>query len=235
MPVLTDQRATILQIINEVRRKLGLKPTSSLTQDTHATAALDYLNDVISDIANYGNWQELYVSANTTVSSSVFDYQINTSAVVQNIHELVFQGQVAPMRHKNLEDILRLNRTGGTGIPRQWSVVGVDVSSANPRIRIHPQPGTNENNQYFVAHFYQRPATYTTADGSVIPPFNASLISSGLLAYMLLDESRGTPTNDYLVERQNFEKAMEEEYNRYNGDSGTDTYFVPTNRGFRGA
>lgn len=235
MAVLSDQRATILQIINEVRRKLGLKEVSAISSDKHSLVALDYLNDTIQEVANYGNWQELYVSANTTVSSSVSDYQINTSAVVQVVRELVFYNQIAPMRHMGFEDIMRLKRTGATGIPRQWAVVGVDVSSANPRVRIHPTPGSNENNQYFVAHFYQRPAVYTTADGSVIPPFNASLLVDGLLSKLLLDESRGTPTNDYLVAKQDFEQNMEEEFNRYNGDSGNNTYFVPMQRGYRGS
>ena len=45
---ITDIRKTVLQIINEVQRKLGLAPSVSLTANAQNIVMLDYLNDVIS-------------------------------------------------------------------------------------------------------------------------------------------------------------------------------------------
>jgi len=45
---LTDTRKTYIQIFNEVRRKIGLKETSTLDSDSIGSAMIDYMNDVLA-------------------------------------------------------------------------------------------------------------------------------------------------------------------------------------------
>ena len=133
---LTDQRQTALQIINEVRRKSKLNPVSAFDQDSDALTKLVYLNDVIAEIADYGDWQEMLKEVTVTVQSSVQDYSIPASAVnvVHHIHEVVYSGRPAEMRMETLDTIRRLGRLDHYGAPTQWGVVGVD-SNGNPPIR----------------------------------------------------------------------------------------------------
>ena len=56
---LSDQRMTALEIINEVRRKSKLNPVTTLDQDSDSLTKLSYLNDVVSEVSDYDDWQEL--------------------------------------------------------------------------------------------------------------------------------------------------------------------------------
>ena len=60
MAVLADTRKTFLQTFNEVRRKLGLNDVSTLDQDTQSRAMIDFTNDVLAEISDFGDWQEMY-------------------------------------------------------------------------------------------------------------------------------------------------------------------------------
>jgi hypothetical protein len=232
---LTDIRKTVLQIINEVRNKLGLQDAASLTADSQVKSALNYLNDVVDITSDYGDWQETLNTVLVTASSSVMQYVVSAaSAVIKNIHEVAFQGQIAPLRLKTIDELRRWQRTGGIGNPINWTIMGVDSTTGNPIISTYPIPGPNENNKTFNILYYEKPRLYTTSDASVIPPFPSRLLVSGLLAMMLLDESRGTQNIDFMTEFMKvYEPMLEEAFNRYNGDSGSDILYKPQMMGYR--
>lgn len=228
MAVISNTRLTILQIVNEVRQKLGIPAAASLSADAQATSMLSYLNDVISIVSDYGDWQEALNEYVTTASSSVSQYLIDVSGkIVKNIHEVAFSGTVSPLRVETLDNMRRWGRTGGTGLPNNWCIIGVDnVTTGSPYIRVYPVPGTNENNETFNVLFYEKPRIYTTSDGSVVPIFDSRLLVDGLLAMALLDESRGTQNIDFVTEfKAIFASRLQETFNRFNGDSGSDINF----------
>jgi len=234
MATLSDTRMTVLEIINEVRRKLGINvAATSLTYDNQTRTLLDYLNDVISEVSDYGDWKEMILQTVVTASSSVRRYQLNVTAAVKNIHEIAWTTQPSAMRLVTINDMLRWERITSTGQPRNWAIMGVDVSSANPLFEVYPMPGPTENNQTFSILYYQKPSLLTTADVSAYPAFPGKLLVSGLLAKALFDENRNASDTDYLTERANFENMLSETFNRFNGDSGTNTFFTPGQGGFR--
>jgi hypothetical protein len=225
---ITDIRATAIDIVNEVRRKLKLAPVASFTADSYAKVMLPYLNDTISEISDYGNWQEILVEVNVTAQSSVANYSIPVSAVnlVQNVHEIVFNNRIGEMRKVNLDTIRRLARIGSYGIPQQWGVVGTDANG-NPIIRVYPTPSSNEAGLFLNMLVFSKPAALVTADTATLVPFASDLVVAGLLSRMVLDESDGEPTQRYQAIRQDFEDTLDETYNRFNGDSGSTVYFRP--------
>lgn len=225
MAGISDTRKTILEIVNEVRRKLGIPILTSLTTDSNAKVALDYLNDVMDEVSDYGDWREAYQTFTVTAQTSVYSYEFATSAVVKNIREVSFEGRIAPLRTVNTEDMLRFRRIGSLGQPHSWTVLEV-ASDGNPKIEVYPAPSSVEDGSLIEAQGYTKPRQYTTSDATVIPPYPARVLVQGLLAFILLDESRGTPNMEFKAEYARFRKMLEETFNRFNGDTGTDTTFV---------
>lgn len=225
---LSDQRMTALEIVNEVRRKTKLNPVTSFTQDSDALTKLAYLNDVVSEITDYDNWQELLRNVTVTAQSSVSDYSIPVSAVtvVQNIHEVVFDGQPGEMRMVTLDTIRRLQRSRSWGRPTQWAVKGVDTNG-NPYFSVSPIPVSAQAGLTFDVLVYEKPTFITTAQVTAVPPFPGKLVVQGLLVKTVLDESDGEPTARYQSVRQVYEDMLYESYNRYNGDSGSTVFFRP--------
>lgn len=231
MPI-SDTRLNVLQIVNEVKRKLGVPAVSTLTADSQATVLVDYLNDVIAYISDYGDWKEMLREILVTASTSVNEYAVDTSAPIKSIHEIAFTPDVAPLRLRTIDDLRRWDRTTGTGRPRNWAILNLDnVNTGNPLFRVYPTPGSAENNQTFDILYYKKPPLFTTADVSAIPQFPSRMVVQGVLAYALKDEARGTQNVDYLTEKQGFEEMVAETWNRYNGDSGSDTFVTPRIRG----
>ena len=225
---LADTRKSYIQLFNEVRRKLGVNPISTLGQDTLGMAMIDYMNDVITEISDFGDWQEMYREETFACSSSVSDYVFNTSVATKNIHEVQFGRQVSPLWLVTLDDIRRLNRVNSFGVPTQFAFVGVDnVTTGNPRVRVFPTPVTAQTSSVFNVAYYKKPALITTADTSGIPEFPSRMIAQGLLAYTLRDEERGAQSQEWQDEYAIFKKYIGETYNRYNGDTGSDTFFIP--------
>ena len=225
MALISETRLNLLQIVNEVRRKLGMATVSTLASDNQSKVLVDYLNDVIGVVSDYGDWQEALSEVIVTASSSVNQYLINVSGkIVKNIHEIAFEGEIAPMRVETLDNMRRWSRTNGTGVPRSWCIIGVDnTTTGSPYIQVYPLPGANENNQTFNVLFYQKPPLYTTADVSAVPIFDGRLLVKGVLTMALLDESRGTQNIDFATEfKTQFEPTLQETFNRFNGDSGSD-------------
>lgn len=226
---LTDQRKTVLELVNEVRGKLGLSDVASLSADKHSKVMVNYLNDIIDQVADYADWQELIVEATITAIASINEYEIPTSEVVQHIEEVAFDNRISSLDVVTPTEIRRLQRTKNSGRPNQYSVFGVD-SNGNPKIRVYPTPSTSQAGQLFNVMFYKKPPLYTTSDNSVIPPFPSRLLSQGLLAYALLDESGGRPTERYQAENAKFQQMVIEAHNRYTSDTGTHVRFTKRRR-----
>jgi len=234
MTTITDTNRTVLQIINEARNKLGMPDAATLTSDNHVKSALNYLNDVIDITSDFGDWQQALRTVLVTASSSVMQYDITTSLPVKNINEIAFQGQIAPLRLRTIDELRRWQRTGGTGNPVNWAIVGTNSSTGNPLFQTYPIPGQQENNKTFNILYYEKPRLYTTSDAAEIPIFPAKLLVAGLLAMLLLDESRGTQNIDFNTEFiAIYKPMMEEAFNRYNGDSGSDIMYKPQMMGYR--
>lgn len=225
---LSDQRMTALEIINEVRRKSKLNPIAAFDQDSFGLVQLAYLNDVISEITDYDNWQELLRTVTVTAQSSVADYQIPIAdvTVVQNIHEVVWYNRTGEMRMVTLDTIRRLQRTRSFGIPTQWAVKGVD-SNGNPYFSVAPTPVSAQAGQTFNVLVYEKPSFITTAQTTTIPPFPGKLIVQGLLCKIALDESDGEQGSRYQSLYKIYDEMLYESYNRYNGDSGSTVFFRP--------
>lgn len=225
---ITDQRQTVLEIINRVQRKLAINVSTTLTQTKHTTLLLDLLNEVVSELSDFGRWQELLEEVNITAQSSVATYAIAVSAVVHDIYEIVFDGQIAPLDLRSLEDIRRLQRLGSFGIPRQWGVIGTDPTTGNPRFGVYPTPGANQAGTVFNIAYFVKPRLYQTTDAATVVPFPADVVFQGTYAKALLEDNGGEPTRQFQAAYQEYERMKNDALNRYNSDSGTDVYFQPT-------
>jgi hypothetical protein len=220
-------RRTVLQIVNEVQRKLGLTATTSLTQTKHATALLQWLNEVIDEVADSGRWQEMYAETSVSCSAGLGTYVVPGSAIVQNVEEIVYHTDISPLELRDPSDLRRLQRINSNGIPRQYALIG--VCAGNPEFRVYPVPATAQaSGRSFHIAYYVKPDMYTTSDGSVVPVFPANLLIQGLYAKALLDENGGEPSPQYQVAYQEYLRQRKEALNRYKADTGTDIRFVPT-------
>ena len=227
MPI-TDQRQTVLQIINRVQRKLAINQSTTLTQTSHTVLLLDLLNEVVSECSDFGRWQELYATTDITAQSSVGSYPLAVSAVVHDIYEIVFDNQIAPLEVRSLEDIRRLQRIGSFGVPRQFGVMGTDPVTGNPIFGVYPVPSPVEDGDLFNIAYFIKPPLYTTSDASVVVPLPADVVFQGTYAKALLEDNGGEPTRQFQAAYQEYERMKNDGINRYNADSGTDTYFQPT-------
>lgn len=225
-----DIRYTLLQTINEVQRRLGLTATASVSTNSLATKLVDYVNEVCNELSDFGNWQELLVSANVTAVAAQRDYTITTSANVKNIGDIYFvtsSNTTAALRHVNLEDMRILTRSNSTGTPRQFTVFGTD-NNGNPRLRMNPVPTSAEHGGKFSILYWERAPRYTTADGSSVIPFPARVMVPGVLAKQILNESGGSPTDRYSRVQQEYLEARKEALNRFQGDTGWNIEFTPS-------
>ncbi len=236
---ITDIRKTTLQCINEVRRKRGLKEVDNLTQDSQSTMSLDFLNDVVAEISDYGDWDETVVTANITTQTSVADYaiQVVTSgsnvAVVKSIKDMYFGSAGSPLFFIDEAQMRLFQRAPRYGQPAQYTVFGTDVNG-NPQLRLTPIPATNQGGIGVLSvRVHTQPPIYVAGDEAVLVPFNSRIVVQGLYAACVLDEEGGSPTPHYQAIRQLFEKMMKDTYQRFHGDTGRYRRFVPGSRRFR--
>ncbi len=227
---LTDLQATVIEIINEVQRKLGLDSTSSITANSQSRVLLDHLNDVVAELADLGDWQELLVSANTTLVSGQQNYSINTSEPVKRLVDIYYGDERMPVNYISREDMRQRERANIFGRPIQFAIYGVD-SAANPNIRLYPKP--NSATSYISTLFYSKPRLYTTSDANTTVPFPAKVVVQGLLAKAILDEEGGTPTDHYTKEYISYQQMAKDAISRYNMDTGNDVRMTPASRRFR--
>ncbi len=231
---LADVRKTVIQIINEVQRKLGLDAATTLTETKQTQVLLDLLNDVMDEISDFGDWPQMYHEVDITAASSVGVYKISVSgdAVVKNVYEFVWGDDVSPLEVRSIEDIRRLQRLASFGAPRQVAIIG--ASGASPFFRIYPIPNqsaidaeTSAGGVFNIA-YYEKPRLFTTADVSALPEFPSRVVTQGLYAKALLEENGGEPTPQYQVSYAEYGRMRIEALNRWTADTGTDVYFVPT-------
>ncbi len=221
-----DIRYTVLQVVNEVQRKLGLQSTA-LTANKLSIQLIDFINDTCNDLADFGDWQETLVTANVVAVSGQTDYSISTSANVENIKDMYFSQRKGPMRNLSIDDMRVMTRVTITGTPTQYTIIGTDTNG-NPNIRVRPRPAALEAGSTFSILYYIRAPLYTTSDTNTVIPYPARIVVLGTLARAVLNESGGAPDQKYTAIQQEYMTARKEALNRFNGDTGWDTSFTPS-------
>lgn len=229
---ITDLQASVLEIINEVQRKLGLQTTTTITANQQSRVLLDHLNDVVSELADLGDWQELLVSANTVMVSGQANCSVNYSEPVKRVVDIYYGTERMPVNYISRDDMRRRERTNSLGRPIQFSIFGID-SAGNPNIRLYPRPDSSAASSFLSIMFYAKPRLYTTSDAATIVPFPAKVVVQGLLAKAILDEEGGTPTDHYTKEYATYQQMARDAISRYNMDTGTEIRFVPSYGRFR--
>lgn len=222
-----DIRYTVLEVVNEVQRKLGLSETSTLSQNSLSIQLLDFVNDICSEMSDFGNWQETLVSTNVTAVSGQSDYSINTSANIKNIGDIFFSTRTGPLRNVTIRDMRIMTRVTATGTPTQYTVFGTD-NNGNPVIRVRPTPVAAEDGEVFSLVYYIRAPLYSISDANAVVPFPGDIVVHGVLAKAILNESGGSPTDHYTKIQQDYLESRKEALNRFNGDTGWDVSFTPS-------
>lgn len=222
-----DIRYTLLQVVNEIMRKLDLSTVASLGANKLSIQMVDFINDICNDLSDFGNWQETMVTANVTAVSGQSDYSIATSANIKNLGDIYFSNRSGALRSSTVQDMRILTRTTAVGTPTQYTIFGTD-NNGNPNIRVRPIPGASEDGELFSALYWIRTPQYTTADNSTLIPFPGEVVVHGVHAMVLLNESGGAPTNQYTAKYNDYLQARKEALNRFNGDSGWTVSFTPS-------
>lgn len=220
-----DIRYTVLQTVNEVQRKLGLNETA-LDANKVARQLVDFVNDIVSDLSDFGNWMETMTTAKVTAQVSVRDYTINTSAVIKNIGDIYISTQRGPLSSVDVETMRILTRTTAMGTPSQFCIFGTDTNG-NPVIRVRPTPDTSDDGAMFSILYYTKPSIYTTADSAVVIPFPARVVVLGVLAAWTLRESGGAPDDKYTMFFNQYQEERRTNLNRFNSNTGWDVSFTP--------
>lgn len=231
---ITDIRYTVLQTVNEVQRKLGLNTTPTLVTNKISIELVDHINDVVSDVSDFGNWMEELVTAKVTAETSVRDYSIKTSAVIKNIGDIYLSTRRGPLRSENIQTMRILTRTTSMGTPSQFCIFGCD-SNGNPLIRVRPTPDSSNDGALFSILYYTKPSLYTTSDASTLIPYPARVVVLGTLASYTLRENGGAPNDQYQAFYAQYLQVRKESLNRFNSDTGWDVSYTPgrVNRGWR--
>lgn len=227
-----DIRYTVLEVVNEVQRKLGLNSTASLSTNKLSIQMVDFINDVCDEISDFGNWQETLVSSNVTAVSGQRDYSINTSANIKNLGDIFFTQKTGPMRNITTHDMRILTRVTIVGQPTQFSVFGTDANG-NPLIRVNPIPSQAEDGGLFSIVYYIRCPLYDLSSANEVIPFPGSLVVQGTLAKAILNESEGAPNDRYTAVYKQYLQNTKDALNRFNGDTGYQIDFSPSMRGRR--
>lgn len=222
-----DNRYTVLQVVQEVQRRLGLTATASLSTNKLSIQMIDFINNICDELVDLGDWQEMLVSSNVTAVSGRRDYSITTSAQIKNIGDIFFSNRTGPLRHVTIRDMRIMTRVTATGQPTQYTIFGTDVNG-NPQIRVRPTPSTSEDGQVFSIVYYIRTPGYTTSDAATLIPFPGNVVVNGVLALAVLNESGGSPTDHYQNLQKDYTDSRKEALNRFNGDSGWNVDFTPS-------
>lgn len=222
-----DIRFTVLQTINEVLRKIGLDIVTNITQNKISKELVDHINDVVSDLSDFGNWMETLATAMVTCQTSVRDYRINTSAVIKNIGDVYISTRRGPLSNVSIQEMRILTRTTSYGQPSQFTVYGTDVNG-NPVIRVRPTPDSSMAGSLFSILYYTKPPIYTTSDGAVVIPFPARVVVLGTLASYTLRQNSGAPNDMYSAFYKQFLEERQTNLNRFNFDTGWDISFTPS-------
>lgn len=229
-----DIRREAVHIVNEVLRKLGLNSVTNLNDTKQSTLLTDYLNDIVDEVSDFGDWQEMLRTQKVTAISSSDQYEIAVSGNLKNIVEIAWGDQAAAMELRTIEEMRLLTRVGSLGTPRQWAIIG--VSGVNPLVRVFPAPtpaaisAQTSAGGVFDVLYYKKPSYLValTANNSAVPAFSGRMIVQGVYAKALLQENGGEPSNEYQIAYTEYLRMRQEALNRFNADTGTDIYLVPT-------
>lgn len=224
MAFVSDTRQTVLAIVNEVQRLVGVDTTTTLTATKDTRLYLRFLNETVAECADAGNWLELYSTVLVTAQSSVSEYTVNASDPVHHIYEIRWGTDTAPLEHRSIEYMRRLLAQPSHGTPRQFALTGVNSTSNQPKFSVYQIPTTA---QTFDVAFYKKPELYDTNCTEEEPPFPANVLIKGTHAKALLDENGGEPTNQWEVTYREYLDLRNQALNRWTADTGTDIYFVP--------
>lgn len=225
-----DLRFTVLQVVNEVQRKLGLSSTPSLLTNKVATELVDHVNDVVDDLSDFGNWMETLTTAKVTAQVSVRDYIVQTSGIIKNIGDVYLATRKGPLRSTDIDTMRIMTRTTALGQPSQYCIFGVDASSYQPIIRVRPTPDQSQDGAMFSILYYKKPSQYTTADTNTVIPYPARVVVLGVLAHYTLRESGGSQTEMSQLYQQGYDMGKRNALNRFNSDTGWDVSFAPARR-----
>jgi hypothetical protein len=228
---LTDVRQTVLAVVNEVQRRLGLTPTSSTSSNGHATVLVGLLNDVLDDIADDGDWVEMEASANVTAVSGQAAYEIpqaSAQQVVKSIDEIRISGRAPALDwFFDISEYRQLASLNTTGMPNRAVVDGIDANG-NPTFAVWPRPGASQDGNLFFVYFRVKPPIYIAGtDDATQVPFPSRMVIQGLHAMAILDENGGSPTPDYQIELAKYERMKRQARNRFTSDTGDTVQFTP--------
>jgi len=216
------QTRTALEIINNCFTRLSINAVATLSETRLSVLALDLLNDVLSDLGTYGDWQEAWREIDVTAATSTNSFKIATAApneVIRNILLVHFGHQTQQLMPQPIPDLIRWIRSSAVGTPRFFAIIG--VSGSDPIIRVYPEPTTAANEPFqFHVSYYAKHRILVTADSTVVPMYNARLVEQGLYAKLLLEESGGEPSPHVAAALGEYERMKREEVNRFNYDTG---------------
>lgn len=222
-----DIRYTVLQVVNEVQRKLGLAATPSVATNKVSIELVDHINDVVDDLSDFGNWMECLATARVTAQVSVRDYTIPASGVVKNIGDIYLSNRRGPLNSLDIQTMRILTRTTTFGDPSQFCIFATDPATGNPVIRVRPTPDQSTDGQMFSILYYTKPSQYTLSDGATVIPFPARVVVLGTLAAYTLRESGGSQTDMYTMYFNQYADGRKKSLNRFNGDTGWDVSYSP--------
>lgn len=228
---LADTKLTLIQIVNEVQRKLSLRATTASTDTAHAKVLVDLLNDVIDELSDFGDWVQLRGSIDVSAVSGQSVYTVPVSGSTESINrieEVRVSGRTPALDPFNsITEYRQLNSLRSRGRPVKFVLTEED-SRGNPKIGIWPTPGASEDGLRMTVHFYLKPRRYIAGtDDAETLPIPGRLLVQGLLVKAILDESGGVSTPQHQVVLAEFERMKRQTINRFNADTGNEIRFVP--------
>jgi hypothetical protein len=228
---LTDSYASLLTIVNEVQRKLALTPSAATTSNAHAKLLVDFVNDVVDDLADNGSWVGLRRTAAVSCVSGQVEYNLTISgsaSTVQHVEDVRLSGRTAALEPFNsIQEFRQLTSISTVGTPIRYALVSVD-NNGNPTIGLWPRPGGSQDDNAFYVHFYMKPRVYAAGtDDAEIVPFPARVIVQGVLALVILDESNGMETMQYKSYAGKYEAMKRQALNRLTADTGGTLQLTP--------
>ena len=227
-----ESSQSVINIVNAVQSQIGVNPTKFLDSTKQSSVLVALLNNTLKEINSFGDWQEDYVEVTIPAVAGQSEYTLYSAGIkypIKRIHELSFNNWPQSLRLLTIEDYNRLRRTGGTGVPRQWTIMGVD-DSGNPKIRVWPTPTSTEAGQLFTVVIYKKPRIIKNNDRDYVIPYPYEVVYLGLYARALMEENGNEQSTQSQQAFAEYQSAMMEALNRYNSDTGTDVYFVPQQR-----
>jgi hypothetical protein len=228
---LADTKLTVLQVINEVQRKLKVRATSATTGTSHATVLVDLLNDVIEEISDKGDWVQLRSEVDVSAVSGQSIYTIPVSGSTESIHhlhEVRVSGRNPPLDwFGDVSEWRQMTTLQSRSRPVRAVVVAED-SRGNPTFGVWPIPGTNEDGMRMTVHFYLKPRRYVAGtDDAETLALPGRILVQGTYAKALLDESGGAPTPQYTAQYTIYKQMVDQALNRFTADTGTTFSLVP--------